>query len=103
MRGRKVHIVAGAAPDHGLEIAVGERAKRAVVGRWAEPAREEHVRDVGVVQLAADLLDDLFRPVANLRHSLDRIAQETQTLRHPMGVGVEGEAADQLVADGHDA
>ena len=37
-----------------------------------------------------------------VRAMLGGVAEEAQPLGEPVGVGVEGEAADQLIADGDD-
>src|SRR5207248_1858455 len=80
-----------------------ERGEGPVVRRRPKPAADEDVGDFGVVQVAPQLLDDLGRTVADLGDPFGGIAQQAQPLGQPVGVGVEREPADQLVADGHDA
>ena len=94
----------GLLPDHQLLAQrSGERGEGAVVGRRPESAADEHVRDLRVVELAAQLLDDLLRPVTDLGRAFDRVTEHAEPFRHPVGVRVEGEASDQLVPDRHDA
>ena len=95
---------AGVFPDHELfPQCLCKRGEGPVIGGRAQPAADENVSDLGVVELKADLVDYLIRFVADLRDPFHRVAEQPEPFRHPVGVGVEGEASDQLVPDGHDA
>ncbi len=79
-------------PAHG-RVAVASAPKGAVVGCGAEAAGAKR---------RGRLAGDVVLTIANGRDPLDRATKPAQPLRHPVGVGVENEPGDQLVADGDD-
>jgi hypothetical protein len=94
---------AGLLPHDELAVErVSQRREGAVVGGGSQAAGEKEVGHLVVEQLAPDLVDDLLWPVADGRDSLHRKTQSPQALGKPVRVGVEGEPADQLVANRHD-
>ncbi len=82
---------------------LGQCGEGAIVRRRTKPAGAEHVSHVVVGQLPADLVDDLLRSVPDRCDTLDRKTQQPQAFGEPVGVCVQREPADQLVADRHDA
>src|SRR5205085_1258864 len=81
---------------------LGQGGKGAVVRRRSEAAAAEDVGELWVRKLAPDLLDDLGRPITNACDALQRVAEQSQSLGEPVRVGVEGEPADELIADRND-
>ena len=76
-------------PDHQpLVERIRQSGEGAVVWCRAEPAAQENVGHLGVAQLAVHLVDDLRRPVADLRDALDGIAHDAQPLGDPVRIGV---------------
>src|SRR5262249_26909386 len=68
----------------------------------SQPTRAEHVLHVGVAEVAAHLLDDLVVAVPHHADALERVAAQPELAGQPVRVGVQREAAQQLVADGDD-
>ena len=59
--------------------------------------------DFLIDELPPNLIHDLLRSIADRGDAFDGKAQEAEAFREPVRVGIQREAADQLIADRHDA
>jgi len=81
---------------------VGQRLEGAVVGGRTEPAADHHPGDREVAGGAPHRVGDRRRAVPDHLDAHTRIAGLAQLTGEPVGVGVEGEATEDLVADRDD-
>ncbi len=81
----------------------GQRLEGSVVRRGSQPAADKDPDQLGSGHVIADRGHNVRLHVPYHLDPLDGVAEGEQPAGQPVGVGVDGEAAEQLVTHGHDA